>query len=74
MTMEKTKEEREELKRDLRYKGYSVKRIAEEAGVSGTMVTGVIKAHNRSRRIEDRIAEILGRDPGEIWEHRRILS
>lgn len=67
---EKSLAERAELKNVLRARGYVLARIAKELGVTPTTVTAVIRSHTRSRRIENRVAEILEKDPGEIWDHR----
>jgi lambda repressor-like predicted transcriptional regulator len=67
---EKSKAEREELKRDLRYAGYSIKRIADELMISGSYVTRIIRGSKQNTRIEDHIAAILQKKPGDIWPHR----
>lgn len=67
---EKTRAERAHLKNALRARGYALSRIAKELGVTPTTVTAVVRGHTRSRRIEDRVAEILEKSPVEIWPYR----
>lgn len=37
--------------------------------VNRSLVNAVIKSVGRSRRVEERIAQILGKPPAEIWPH-----
>lgn len=68
--LEKTKEEREQVKKALRDAGTSMYRIAKELGVTQTTVGMVVRGHVKSRRIEDHIAAILKKRPEEIWAYR----
>ncbi len=49
----------------LRCEGYTQQRLAVELGVSRSMVNRVIHGKSVSRRIRERIAELIGWNP---WE------
>ncbi len=63
----------EEIKAALRIKGFTLAALAEELTRSRSMVTQVIHAHARSKRVEDRIAQILGKPVETIWKHKPVL-
>ncbi|WP_409015195.1 helix-turn-helix domain-containing protein [Caballeronia sp. LZ001] len=55
------------LKAALRVAGYTAARLADELGVSRSMVTRVLDGKARSKRIEMRIAEVIGKPADELW-------
>ena len=57
----------EEIKAALRIKGITLTALAQELGLSRSMVTNVIHGHARSKRVEERIAQILGKSVSAIW-------
>ena len=63
----------EEIKAALRMKGMTLTVLAEEVGVSRSMVTHVIHGHARSSHIMDRIAKIIGKPAASIWIGKPIL-
>jgi lambda repressor-like predicted transcriptional regulator len=48
--------------------------IAEETGVSRTMVTMVAKRERRSRHIMEAIANAIGKDPEHVWPELKEAS
>ncbi|MBS0290882.1 MAG: helix-turn-helix domain-containing protein [Proteobacteria bacterium] len=54
----------------LRLAGSSLAQVARELGVQPTTVTSVCLGQRRSRRIDDRIAEILRTTPAKLWPDR----
>lgn len=63
----------EEIKAALRIKGVTLAALAEELSLSRSMVTQVIHGYARSKRVEDRIAEILCKSVETIWKHKPSL-
>jgi Ner family transcriptional regulator len=57
----------EDIKAALRKKRITQKAIAEQLGVSKTVINFVINDNSRSRRIAEYIAEKIGRSVDEIW-------
>ncbi len=57
----------EEIKAALRIKGVTLTALAQEMGLSRSMVTQVIYGYARSKRVEERIAQILGKSINAIW-------
>jgi lambda repressor-like predicted transcriptional regulator len=57
----------EEIKAALRIKGITLTALADELRLSRSMVTQVIHGYARSRRVEERIARLLGKSVGAIW-------
>ena len=57
----------EEIKAAIRMKGTTPTAIAEELGVSRSMVSHVINGNAKSARIQERIAQILGKTIVVIW-------
>ncbi|EON13058.1 helix-turn-helix domain-containing protein [Pandoraea sp. SD6-2] len=55
------------IKAALRIEGFSAARLADELGVSRSMVTRVLDGIARSQRIEARVAAIVGRPIEELW-------
>ena len=63
----------EEIKAALRMKGVTLTALAEQAGVSRSMVTHVIHGHTRSANVMERIAKIIGKPVGAIWAPKPVL-
>ena len=57
----------EEIKAAIRMKGTTPTAIAEEEGVSRSMVSHVINGNAKSARIQVRIAQIIGKPIAVIW-------
>lgn len=58
----------EQIKAELRMKGYTLSSLADELGKSRAMVTHVVQGAAKSAVIQDRIAAILGKPKGLIWQ------
>lgn len=63
----------EEIKAALRIKGVTLAALADELGKSRSMVTHVVHGHSKSRAIEDRISQILGKPRDLIWKTKPSL-
>jgi lambda repressor-like predicted transcriptional regulator len=63
----------EEVKAALRMKGVTLTALADELGLSRSMVTQVIHGYARSQRVENRIAEIIGKPVSAIWAPKPSL-
>ena len=63
----------EQIKAALRMQGITLVMLAEEMGVSRSMVTHVINGHTKSAAIQQRIANLLGRTVESLWEQRPSL-
>lgn len=63
----------EEIKAALRIKGFTLAALAQELSLSRSMVTQVIHGYARSKRVEDRIAQILSKSVDAIWKHKPVL-
>lgn len=61
----------EEIKAALRIKGVTLTALASELSLSRSMVTQVIYGYARSKRVEERIAKVLGKPVGAIWATRK---
>lgn len=57
----------EDIKAELRKKGYTLSAVAAECGVSRSMVTHVINGYAKSAHIQMLIARIIGLDIDSIW-------
>ena len=57
----------EEIKAALRIKGVTLTALAQEMELSRSMVTQVIYGYARSNRVEERIAQILGKSVSTLW-------
>ncbi|MDF1483714.1 helix-turn-helix domain-containing protein [Ramlibacter sp. H39-3-26] len=57
----------EEIKAALRIKGVTLTALAGELKLSRSMVTQVIYGYARSRRVQERIAKIIGKPINAIW-------
>jgi lambda repressor-like predicted transcriptional regulator len=63
----------EEIKAALRIKGVTLAALAQELNLSRSMVTQVIHGYARSKRVEERIAQILSKSVEAIWKHKPSL-
>ncbi len=63
----------EEIKAALRIQGVTLAALAQELSLSRSMVTQVIHGYARSKRVEERIAQILGKPVEGIWKHKPTL-
>ena len=63
----------EEIKAALRMKGVTLSALADDVGVSRSMVTHVIHGHARSAHVMERIATIIGKPVGAIWAPKPVL-
>ena len=63
----------EEIKAAIRMKGTTPTAIAEEHGVSRSMVSHVINGNAKSARIQERIAQIIGKPINAIWPAKPTL-
>ena len=61
----------EQIKAELRIKGMTLTALADELGLSRSMVTHIIYGHARSKRVEERIAQLLKKPASAIWEQPR---
>ncbi|UJB63602.1 helix-turn-helix domain-containing protein [Acidovorax sp. YS12] len=57
----------EEIKAALRIKGITLTALAQELGLSRSMVTHVIHGHARSERVEQRVAQAIGKPATALW-------
>jgi Ner family transcriptional regulator len=60
----------EAIKAGLRERGYTFQKVADRIGVARATVVIVSQGHRRSRRIEGAIADILEKEPEELWPER----
>ena len=58
-----------EIKAALEIAGFSLADIAREFETNRSAISSVVNGHGRSKRIEDRIVEIIRRPAAEIWPH-----
>jgi lambda repressor-like predicted transcriptional regulator len=63
----------EEIKAALRMKGFTLAALADELKRSRSMVTHVVHGHARSKDIELRISQILGKSRETIWKAKPSL-
>ena len=63
----------EEIKAALRMKGVTLSALADDVGVSRSMVSHVIHGHARSAHVSERIAKIIGLPAGAIWAPKPVL-
>lgn len=63
----------EEIKAALRIKGFTLAALADEMKKSRSMVTHVVHGYAKSREIEDRISQILGKPRDSIWKAKPTL-
>lgn len=61
----------ERIKAEVRIRGSSLTQIARSLCITPSAVSATIRYRNRrSRRVEEAVAEVLGRTPAEIWPDR----
>jgi len=58
-----------EIQAAIKVAGTTQAQIAQECGVAANTVSAVIHGRSRSQRVEQRIAEITGSDPAQLWPH-----
>lgn len=63
----------ERIKFELRMRGYTQSRLADELGVAQSSVAQTISGYIKSRRIQQRIAEIIESSPERIWPNQIVL-
>lgn len=63
----------EEIKAAMRMKGFTQAVIADELEVAQSSVAQTIAGRIRSSRIQQRIAQIIGREVAEIWPNQIVL-
>jgi len=63
----------EEIKAALRIKGFTLAALASELDRSRSMVTHVVHGYARSKDIENRISQILGKPRDVIWKAKPSL-
>ena len=63
----------EQIKATLRMQGFTLVMLAEEMGVSRSMVSHVINGHAKSAAIQQRIAGLLGCSVESLWVPRPSL-
>ena len=57
----------EQIKAEMRMKGVTPAMLCDELGLSRSMITHVIHGHARSKRVEERISQIIGKAISDIW-------
>ncbi|MBP6897385.1 MAG: helix-turn-helix domain-containing protein [Pseudacidovorax sp.] len=57
----------EEIKAALRMKGYTLAALADDLGMSRSVVSHVVAGRAQSARVAQRIAQILGKPVVAIW-------
>lgn len=57
------------VKAHLKMKGYTIAAVARELGITGPAISRVLWGA-RSRRVEKRVAEIIGLDLAEVFPYR----
>ncbi len=63
----------EEIKAEMRMQGITLVILAEEMGVSRSMISHVINGHAKSEAIQQRIAALLRCKVEQLWEPRPSL-
>lgn len=63
----------EEIKAALRMRGVTLAALADEAGVSRSMVSHVVNGYARSAHLQQRIASVIGKPIDAIWEPKPAL-
>lgn len=64
----------EQIKAELRIAGTTISIVADELLVAQATVSQVVHGRSNSRRIKERIAEIINRPVDEIWEPKKSLN
>lgn len=60
----------EDIKAALRKRGYTITRVAREMGLHQSTISTAIRPGRRSRPVEKKIADILGRPVEKVWPER----
>ena len=63
-----------QLKQELKQRGISQLKVAQELNKSAAAVSLVLNGKSRSKLIEEHIAKLLGRDRFNIWEPTRSVE
>lgn len=63
----------EEIKAAMRMAGITPAMLCDELQVAASSVSQTISGHIRSKRIQSRIAEIIGRPVEKIWPNQVVL-
>ncbi|MCX7506627.1 helix-turn-helix domain-containing protein [Delftia tsuruhatensis] len=63
----------EEIKAAMRMAGTTPAMLCDELGVAASSVSQTISGHIKSKRIQSRIAQILGKPIEAIWPNQVVL-
>ncbi|PZP60193.1 MAG: hypothetical protein DI604_31405 [Delftia acidovorans] len=63
----------EEIKAGMRMAGTTPAMLCDELGVAASSVSQTISGHIKSKRIQSRIAQILGKPIEAIWPNQVVL-
>ncbi|KAA9180625.1 transcriptional regulator [Delftia sp. BR1] len=63
----------EEIKAGMRMAGITPAMLCDELGVAASSVSQTISGHIKSKRIQSRIAQILGKPIEAIWPNQVVL-
>lgn len=63
----------EEIKAALRMRGVTLSALADEAGVSRSMVSHVVNGYARSAHLMERISKVIGKPVDAIWKSKPVL-
>lgn len=63
----------EEIKAALRMQGVTLAALADEAGVSRSMVSHVVNGYAKSAHLMERISQVIGKPVDVIWKSKPAL-
>lgn len=63
----------EEIKASMRMAGTTPAMLCDELGVAASSVSQTISGHIKSKRIQSRIAQIIGKPVEAIWPNQVVL-
>lgn len=63
----------EEIKAALRMRGVTLAALADEAGVSRSMVSHVVNGYAKSAHLMERISQVIGKPVDAIWKAKPVL-
>lgn len=63
----------EEIKAALRMRGVTLSALADEAGVSRSMVSHVVNGYAKSAHLMERISQVIGKPIHAIWTPKPVL-
>ncbi|WP_431287496.1 helix-turn-helix domain-containing protein [Roseateles chitinivorans] len=63
----------EEIKAALRMRGVTLSALADEAGVSRSMVSHVVNGYAKSTHLMERISQVIGKPIPAIWAAKPTL-